>query len=73
MNILLTGGNGYIGSHTATVLAYTGHRTIPFDNLSNSKRDVLAESFFSSLKKGRIMRSICTISDVTKSEIFDYI
>ena len=36
MNILLTGGTGYIGSHTATVLAQAGHQVVLFDNLSNS-------------------------------------
>lgn len=36
MNILLTGGTGYIGSHTAVVLAEAGHRVVLFDNLSNS-------------------------------------
>lgn len=41
MNILLTGGMGYIGSHTATVLMETGHEVVLFDNLSNSDTSVL--------------------------------
>lgn len=40
MNILLTGGMGYIGSHTALVLAEFGHRVVLYDNLSNSDRVV---------------------------------
>jgi UDP-glucose 4-epimerase len=36
VNILLTGGAGYIGSHTATVLALAGHDVVLYDNLSNS-------------------------------------
>jgi len=36
MNILLTGGTGYIGSHTAVVLAQAGHKVVLFDNLCNS-------------------------------------
>ena len=36
MNILLTGGTGYIGSHTAVVLAEAGHRVVLYDNLCNS-------------------------------------
>jgi UDP-glucose 4-epimerase len=36
MNILLTGGTGYIASHTAVVLAEAGHQITLFDNLSNS-------------------------------------
>jgi UDP-glucose 4-epimerase len=40
MNILLTGGTGYIGSHTALVLAQAGHRITLFDNLCNSQISV---------------------------------
>lgn len=42
MNVLLTGGTGYIGSHTAVVLSKSGHRVVLYDNLSNS-RDVVLE------------------------------
>lgn len=35
MNILVTGGAGYIGSHTAKVLATSGHTPVVLDNLSN--------------------------------------
>ncbi len=41
MNILLTGGTGYIGSHTAVVLAQAGHDVVLYDNLSNSDRRVV--------------------------------
>ena len=41
MNILLTGGLGYIGSHTATVLSEQGHEVVVLDNLVNSDRGVL--------------------------------
>lgn len=41
MRILLTGGTGYIGSHTAAVLAAAGHQVICFDNLSNSCAEVI--------------------------------
>lgn len=41
MNVLLTGGTGYIGSHTAVVLLEAGHKVVLFDNLSNSRRDVV--------------------------------
>jgi UDP-glucose 4-epimerase len=40
-NVLLTGGTGYIGSHTAVVLAEAGHEVVLYDNLCNSKRSVL--------------------------------
>jgi UDP-arabinose 4-epimerase len=38
MNILVTGGAGYIGSHTAKALARAGHRPIVLDNLSRGYR-----------------------------------
>jgi len=41
MNILLTGGTGYIGSHTAVALAQSGHDIVLFDNLSNSDISVV--------------------------------
>jgi len=41
MKLLLTGGTGFIGSHTAVVLSQAGHDVVLWDNLSNSKRAVL--------------------------------
>ena len=41
MNVLLTGGAGYIGSHIAVVLMDLGHRVVLYDNLSNSSDSVL--------------------------------
>ncbi len=38
MNILLTGGAGYIGSHTARVIALAGHNPVVLDNLSTGHR-----------------------------------
>ena len=39
--ILITGGTGYIGSHTAVALLLAGHDVILLDNLANSQRDVV--------------------------------
>lgn len=41
MRILLTGGTGYIGSHTAVALNACGHEVVCFDNLCNSRADVI--------------------------------
>lgn len=41
MSILLTGGTGYIGSHTAVELLNSGHDVIIVDDLSNSQRSVI--------------------------------
>lgn len=40
MNVLLTGGTGYIGSHAAVVLLEAGHNVVLYDNLSNSQAAV---------------------------------
>ena len=41
MAILITGGAGYIGSHTAVELLNAGREIVIIDNFSNSKKDVL--------------------------------
>ena len=41
MKILVTGGTGYIGSHTAIELLDNGYEVFIIDNLSNSKKEVL--------------------------------
>ncbi|CAM8624362.1 GalE UDP-glucose 4-epimerase [Burkholderiales bacterium] len=42
MNVLLTGGAGYIGSHMAVALAQAGHRPVVLENFCNSKPSVMA-------------------------------
>jgi len=41
MQILVTGGAGYIGSHTIIELLDAGHSVVAVDNLSNSSRESL--------------------------------
>ena len=41
MNILLTGGAGYIGSHTCITLIEAGHSVVIFDNFCNSSPSVI--------------------------------
>lgn len=41
MKLLLTGGTGYIGSHAAVAFVEAGHDVVLYDNLSNSKTDVV--------------------------------
>ena len=41
MRILVTGGAGYIGSHTCLELLQAGYEVIAVDNLSNSKEESL--------------------------------
>jgi len=42
MRILVTGGAGYIGSHTYIKLLEAGHEPVIFDNFSNSFRQVIS-------------------------------
>ena len=41
MSILVTGGTGYIGSHTVVELQNAGYEAVIVDNLSNSNPEVL--------------------------------
>ena len=41
MNVLVTGGAGYIGSHTCVELLENNHNVIIVDDLSNAKRDAV--------------------------------
>ena len=39
--VLVTGGTGYIGSHTVTALIQNGYEVVIVDNLYNSNKAVL--------------------------------
>ncbi|HEZ1731739.1 TPA: UDP-glucose 4-epimerase GalE [Neisseria meningitidis] len=41
MNILVTGGTGFIGSHTVVSLLKSGHQVVILDNLCNSSINIL--------------------------------
>ncbi|TVQ72245.1 MAG: NAD-dependent epimerase/dehydratase family protein, partial [Oceanospirillales bacterium] len=38
--VLVTGGAGYIGSHTTVELLEAGHQVVVLDNLCNANREV---------------------------------
>lgn len=64
MNVLLTGGTGYIGCHTAIVLSQLGHQVVLYDNLSNSSDEVLEKLEQISGKRMHLVRG-----DVRSSEL----
>lgn len=43
MNILLTGGAGYIGTHAAIILSEVGHQVVLIDNFCNSHKAILRQ------------------------------
>jgi UDP-glucose 4-epimerase len=57
MKILVTGGLGYIGSHTVVELVSSGYDVTIVDNLSNSNKNVLA--------------NICKILNISNIEFFE--
>lgn len=60
MNILLTGGTGFIGSHTAVELLEAGHTVIILDSLSNSSEAVIARIRAITGKEPIFCRADCT-------------
>jgi len=57
----VTGGAGYIGSHTCVELMQAGHEAVIFDNLCNSHRAVL----------GRIARIVGRTPEFTQADVRD--
>ncbi len=61
MRILVTGGAGYIGSHTCVELLEAGHDVVVVDNLSNSKAVSLAR--VEALTDRRVLLEVADIRD----------
>jgi len=68
LKILVTGGTGYIGSHTCVELINSGYEVIIVDNLSNSKIDVVDK-----LEKVTGIRPKFYEGDVCDKDILDRI
>jgi UDP-glucose 4-epimerase len=75
MRILLTGGTGYIGSHTAVTLTEAGHDVVLVDNLCNSQIGVLSRIEAILNKKIPFyevdIRSTVLLTDIFKKEKID--
>jgi len=61
MKVLVTGGAGYIGSHTCVELIQAGHEVVIFDNLCNSHRAVI----------GRIARIVGRTPELMEADVRD--
>ena len=59
--ILVTGGTGYIGSHTVVELQNSGYEVIIIDNLSNDRDKIIA--FFKKGNKDEAKKEIHVIED----------
>ena len=71
MHILVTGGAGYIGSHTCLELLEQGHRITVVDNLSNSTRESLAR--VESLTGKKIKLEVVDLRDIEQlRSVFKY-
>ena len=55
MNILVTGGASYIGSHTVKELLAKGYWPITYDNLSEGHREAVLE--------GQLVRVTCPMRE----------
>ncbi len=75
MKILVTGGTGYIGSHTCVELLKSGHDVVIFDNLCNS--DITVKEKIERITGKKVefydadMRDIDSIRKVFRGHAFD--
>jgi len=77
MNILVTGGAGYIGSHTLIELLNTGHEVCVIDNLSNSSIKTISSVELITGKKIKFYKvdllNISELDKIFKDEKIDYV
>lgn len=68
MKVLVTGGLGFIGSHTCVELLNNGYKVVVIDNLSNSRRDVVDKIKIITKKEFKFYEA-----DVCNEEVLDKI
>ena len=69
--ILVTGGTGFIGSHTVVELLTVGHEVLILDNLSNSRADVVDRIATITGKRPEFVEG--DIRDLTEIDDFDHV
>lgn len=70
--ILVTGGTGYIGSHTVVELQNSGFEVVIIDNLSNSNKDVLDGIEKITHKRPEFVEADCTDINALKNLFEQY-
>ena len=70
MKVLLTGGTGYIGSHTAVELINAGEEVVIVDNLCNSKENVI-DSIMQITGKKPILYKVDLLDKKSLDKIFE--
>ena len=70
--ILVTGGTGYIGSHTVVELQHAGYRVVIIDDLSNSSADVIDGIERITGSRPDFVEGDCTDIDTLKRLFADY-
>lgn len=70
MKILVTGGTGYIGSHTCVELLDAGYEVVVIDNFSNSKKDVIDKIKMITTKDFKFYEGDCCNKNIL-NKIFD--
>ena len=77
MKILVTGGAGYIGSHTSLELLKDGHDVVILDNLSNSSEEAVSRIEALSGKKVRFykadVRDKATLKTIFEQNAIDWV
>ena len=72
MNVLVTGGAGYIGSHTVVELLNADHQVIIVDDLSNAKADVVDRIETITGKRPAFFRLDCGYKDGLRGVFEDH-
>lgn len=66
LNVLVTGGAGYIGSHAISMLADRGHNTVCIDNLAKGHKELVGDCAFyeGDISDKILVKKICNLHNI---------